>query len=162
ASARVVPTSSGPNGPRGLHPLRSPTMRTFAALSLALLIPLAGCGDDGSGPEEQEEIFGTYTLRTINGNAVPFTLGDNGSLKVEVTGGHIVLNEDLSYSEIRGYRTTENGVITTEDEAYDGTYTYSFTNGDLTITTDGLMYLLSLRDRTITERAGGFTIVWTR
>jgi len=133
--------------------------RPLGALLLALLLPLAACGGDGTGPDE-DGVSGTYTLRTVNGNGLPFTLGDNGVQKVEVTGGRITLSEDLTYSEIRGYRTTDNGLETTEDEEYEGTYTHVGT--ELLLTIEGVLYPLSLSGGTITEWVEGFTIVWTR
>lgn len=135
-------------------------MRTLAAFTLALLLPLAGCGDDASGPEDQDTIAGTYTLRTVNGNGLPFTLENTAAARVEVTGGHITLNENLSYSEMRGFRRTENGIATDVDEEYTGTYTYAGT--DLFITTEDVIYPLTLGNGTITEQVRGFTIVWSR
>ena len=77
--------------------------RVFLAF---LVFVMVGCG--GVDVFNPESVSGTYTLQTLNGDALPAVLV--GTL--EVTAGSITLNQDLSCSTSRSLRDTEDNTIT--------------------------------------------------
>lgn len=119
------------------------TLRT--ALAVVLLSAAAACGDDtltGVDPD----VFGTYTLVSIDG-ALPYTYpGDDGT----ITGGRLELhsNGDIdgriegresdgsdASDEFEGtYRVSGTTItITLTDEEEDETFSATLANGTLTI-----------------------------
>ena len=101
--------------------------RTFATALLGLLLAACG-GDKSSGPSGHA---GTYTLRTVNGSNVPFTMVSivvGGSVyKLEVLSGSITLNADGTFSQTATFRETDGTDVTTESYPTSGTYTLSGT-----------------------------------
>ncbi len=95
-------------------------MRKFvAAIFLAAFV---ACGGDSS-TNPSESIAGTYTLRTVNGSALPFTFYSDATTKVEVTDDAITINEGGTFTETGHTRTTTSGRVTTESIVDAGTYT---------------------------------------
>lgn len=97
-------------------------MRVFTRVAAAALLLLAAAcgGDDGNDPIDS--IAGTYTLRSVNGQALPAVLYDDGSYKIEVTGATYVLSSSGSFTNTFSLRETEAGVVTPSSESYRGTY----------------------------------------
>jgi hypothetical protein len=92
---------------------------------LAMAMAVAGCGDDDE-TTEPTNIAGTYTLRTIDGAALPFTLftaAQNDGTKREVTGGTVTLEADGTYSDVFEFRDTDAlGEVTEYTDPNTGTY----------------------------------------
>ena len=64
-------------------------------LSAMLAVPLVACGgDDSTGPSESYS--GTYTLRTINGQNLPFLIIQVGADKIEWTSDKVTLSDNGS------------------------------------------------------------------
>jgi hypothetical protein len=57
-------------------------------------------------------VFGTYTLRNVNGSSLPFTLSGSGSNKTEIVADTIWLYEGFTFAESGHYRNTVNGTAT--------------------------------------------------
>jgi len=85
-------------------------MRRFVVL--LAIATLAACGGDSS--TSPGVVTGSYSLRTINGSPLPYTLIQIGADKIEITADVIILNEGGTFTETTSERTTENGVVTTE------------------------------------------------
>ncbi|MEK6689527.1 MAG: hypothetical protein AABZ01_13845 [Gemmatimonadota bacterium] len=68
---------------------------------------------------------GVYTLRTINGQALPFLYSQIGADKVEFLDGTVTLNADRTFIDATTFRVTEQGVVTTEVDVADGTWSLS-------------------------------------
>ena len=96
---------------------------------LALLVGVAACGGDSTGPGS---IAGRYTLQTINGNPLPFVVLQVEGGKIEITAAHINLNADLTCSDSVTVRTTIGGNVSTEVET--DVCTYTINNQALTVT----------------------------
>ena len=57
-----------------------------------LAFGLVACGDDGLGPED---VAGTYTLQSLDGEELPAGFGIPG---LEISAGSLTLNQDMTYS----------------------------------------------------------------
>ncbi len=120
-----------------------------------LAFGLVACGDNGIGPED---VAGTYTLQTINGDPLPWVSFQTGADKIEVTAGSVTLNADMTCSVSTTGRGTLSGNVTTFTETHVCTYTLiegaitltrpsatdvggSINGSALTITTDELVFV---------------------
>jgi hypothetical protein len=95
-------------------------MRRFVAL-LAFAAVL-GCGGDASTRPSDTAISGTYTLQTVNGLKLPFTILQTDSVKFELTSDSFTLKDDKSWTEVGTSRTTISGQVSTDAIADSGTY----------------------------------------
>lgn len=59
-------------------------------------------------------VFGTYTLRTVNGSSLPFTVSGSGTTKSEIVADTIFLYEGFTFAEQGHYRNTVNGTATAQ------------------------------------------------
>ena len=120
-------------------------MRRIALL--AAVVALAACSNDATSPSVS--LVGTYSLRTINGNPLPFTFS-SGSVLVS---DRLSLNVDNSYVDIA---TFSNGSTSTEQGFW------SSNNNVITFNdqTDNIQYTASLSGSVLTEifnNTGGFS-----
>ena len=100
------------------------------ALITLLVLGFAACGDDGLS---LEDIVGTYTLQTIDGESIPWVKAQTGTTyTLEVTGGNIILNALRTCTNTIVFRETQDGNVTTETETV--VCQYSFTDGVLLLT----------------------------
>ena len=105
--------------------------RVFLAF---LVFGVTACGDDGTG---LEDIAGTYTLHTVDGEGLPAVLDPavldeiGTTFLLEVTGGSVTLNQDMTCSFTFSLRETEDGTVTRVTETAVGTYT--FNNGAISL-----------------------------
>ena len=135
-------------------------MRKLLVLCLALLLPLAACGDDdGSGPSA--DVVGTFTLQTINGATVPAVVFQAGADRLEVVSGSITFNENRTFSAAFTLRQTLAGVVTTETETDTGTYTVSGNTVQLTAA-DGTVETATVSGNTLTSTQQGITLVYRK
>lgn len=112
-----------------LHARRTSLVRGLAlvATAIALTGSVAACGDDDDDPTTPANIAGTYTLQTINGTALPFTIG----------GGVIIQSSTLTLDQALGFLVrvigTENGV----PGGYDDPGIYARNGNSLQFTSTG-------------------------
>lgn len=87
---------------------------------LLLIAAQAACWSDkvtGSST-----VFGTYTLRSVNGSSLPFTVSGSGTTKSEILSDTIFLYEGFTYAESAHYRNTVNGTVTNETIVDNGSF----------------------------------------
>ena len=65
---------------------------------------MTACGDDGTG---LENIAGTYTLQTVDGEELPVVLEETETSLREITAGSLTLNQDATCSGVSVFRETE-------------------------------------------------------
>lgn len=94
-------------------------MRRFVSL-LALATAL-GCGGD-SATNASDTLSGTYTLRSVNGAPLPFTILQIDSLKVEVISDAFTLTDNKTWTRTGANRTTDGSQVTPGVIADSGTY----------------------------------------
>lgn len=105
--------------------------RAFLTL---LFFGLVACGDDATG---LDDIAGTYTLQTVDGEGLPAVLEEVGTIfLLEITAGSTTLNQDMTCSVVSMFRVTDNGVAT--NETVTDACTYTFDSGAVTLDVEGL------------------------
>lgn len=123
---------------------------------------LASCGDStGPGNTGAAGVTGTYTLQTVNGSQLPYTVVQVGENKFEATAGRVTLNGDRTFSASITFRETENGITTTTTESDSGTYTQNGTALNFTYA-DGTTDTAALNGNTLTIAAQGIALVFRR
>ena len=136
-------------------------MRKFLVLCLALLLPLAACGDDdGTGPSTN--IVGTFNLQTVNGAPLPVTLSQAGTDRLDLTAGQITFREDRTFTAEITFREISGGLTTNETDGQIGTYTVSGNTVQLTSTLDGTVATATISGNTLTSNQQGFTLVYRK
>lgn len=90
------------------------------SLLLLLVAVSAACWSDkvtGSST-----VYGTYTLRSVNGSSLPFTVSGSGTNKSEILSDTIWLYEGSTFAESAHYRNTVNGTATEQRITDDGSF----------------------------------------
>jgi hypothetical protein len=88
------------------------------------------CNNDGL--TGSTTVNGKYTLRTVNGSALPYTISGSGSNKTEILDDAITLYEGFTYSRSAHSRVTVNG--TASDVATSDAGSYSIFGTSITLT----------------------------
>ena len=133
----------------------------FASQSLctaAAILTLA-CGDS-TGPGSDN--LGTYTLRSVNGQAVPTVLFEDAFYKFEILSGSMTLNAGGTCGSIMASRLTdkETNVPTTDTQS--AVCTYAIAANTLTVTVDGEASSANISGGTITVTEEGLVAVFRR
>jgi hypothetical protein len=127
-------------------------MRRFFLLA-AVLVSAAACQNDVTGPNVQ--LAGTYNLRTINGQTLPFTFTNNNTGQLEtVTNDQLTLFDDGSYRDVATLEDNSGTFTSTE------LGTYSAVNGSITFfdQTDNVQFGGSLSGNVLTEISNNGTL----
>ena len=101
--------------------------RLITALALAAV---AACGGDNATNPASGSIAGTYTLRTVNGSQLPFTV-QSGTNSVTLTGDVITIADGGSWSETFAYTQTINGTTTNQTGTDGGSWSRAGTSVSL-------------------------------
>jgi hypothetical protein len=121
-------------------------MRRLAMFALAAT--MAGCSLDSTGPNGS--VAGTYNLRTINGQSLPYTFSSG----LRLTSDQLTLYRDGTYEDVSRYADGSSFVD-------DGDYTNY--NGALTFySTTGQVYQGSVSRDILTQVLNGYTQVFER
>ena len=140
--------------------MRTHSLRTSRpALVATLLLVGTACGGDPATGPDQADITGSYTLRTINGQSLPYTTLSAGVNRAEVLSSSLRLDTDGPFHEERSVRRTHAGVSITEAESRFGTYT-STTSGVTFRATGGAQVSGTRAGGSITFVEEGFTFVY--
>jgi hypothetical protein len=104
---------------------------------LVALVALAACNNDSTSPNGS--VNGTYSLRTVNGSALPYTFSD-GSVLIS---DRLTMNSDGTYTDVatfsnassateQGLWSINNNLITFNDQTDSFTYNGSLSGSVLT------------------------------
>lgn len=130
-------------------------------LTAICVIALVGCGKDAVLGVETNTVIGSYTLRTINGSDLPYTIQRIGADSTQVLNETLVLATGGIFSITGASRVTASGVTTTESYSLDGTYTVD--TRDLILTfSDGGRESGTVSGGTVTLASSGFTLVYRK
>lgn len=83
----------------------------LALLATGTAATLTAACKDSSGPDN---LAGTYTLRSVNSQALPAMLAQLGGNKLEAASGALVLDADGTFSLTTELRITDDGSMSTE------------------------------------------------
>ena len=83
----------------------------LALIATGTAASLAAACKDSSSPDT---LAGTYALQSVNSEALPATLAQLGSNKLEAASGTLVLEADGTFVLTTELRITEDGSISTE------------------------------------------------
>ncbi len=113
-------------------------------LVLAVAIALSACSMDATSPSGSVE--GTYTLRTINGQSLPYTFSTGLTLSSE----QLTLHRDGTYDDVSRYADGSTGI----DQGY-----YTNYNGAITFDSNrtSAVYQGSVSGNVLTEIVNGYT-----
>ena len=135
-------------------------MKRRSVLAIALALFVAACSDS-SGPDDAE-VEGTFTLRTINGAVLPFTLEETSAGKVEVMSDFYTLNDDGTYDSTIDFRLTEAGEVTLDSANESGTYSVRGSRVTFTPSVDPSGYTATYADGKLTFTSENVTAVYVR
>jgi hypothetical protein len=99
--------------------MRAAPKAFFVVLGVLLL---GACGGDSS-TGVNADATGTYTLRSINGNLIPYSFPVDATTSVTFTGGNFTINTGSDFSETISYDFTTSGQTTSTTSVCPGTYT---------------------------------------
>jgi hypothetical protein len=133
--------------------------RSFLS-ALAGLALLTACGDS-SGPGETD-IVGSYTLQTMNGNALPWRAIVIGNDWFEFTSGSGSINADGTYSLTLNWRESTSGQIDSGAEPSVGTYSRNGNAITFTDASDGSTIVGTITGRQISITSEGIVLVFVR
>jgi hypothetical protein len=98
----------------------------IAALGLLIgSLCLAACDDTNDVILVPLGRTGTFTLQTVNGQALPVTIADSVSppLRIDVLSGAITIADNFTFTDVTTFRQTLAGTVSTRSIARTGTYT---------------------------------------
>lgn len=114
----------------------------------ALAGTLAACSVDSTGPNGS--VAGTYDLRTVNGQTLPYTFS-NG---LRLTSDQLTLFRDGTYEDVSRYSDGSSFVDDGDYTNYNGALTFYSTSGDI--------YQGSVSGDVLTQILNGYTQVFQR
>ena len=128
---------------------------------MALVVVLsAACNNDGL--TGSTTVNGRYTLRTVNGSALPYTIAGSGANKTEVIDDTITLYEGFTYSRSAHSRVTVNGQASEVTTAESGSFNILGTSITLSPGTGGTGTLVLVSGNTMTLSTSGFVYVFRK
>lgn len=130
-----------------------------ACIGIFIALLCAGCADS-TGPDASH--VGIYHLRTVNGQALPFTLAQVGADRVQVEAGYIMLNPDGTFTDRTTFRITEAGGAYSQHETATGTYTTNGSVVQLSPTGAGRYSVAISDNRVLTQTLETMVLVYTK
>lgn len=121
-----------------------------------MIATLAACGSDKKSVTGPTDVVGTYSLATIDGSPLPYTVPNNPTNTIVIQSGTVTLGSDNSYT-IGGTGTSDGG---DPQQVVADAGTYAFSGSTVTFTSTshpGLIYTATATTTTLTETVpGGF------
>ena len=132
--------------------------RSLFGLAIAVAGITACGGDSPTGPGSSSSPVWSYTISTMNGKGLPFTMFSDTNYKYEVTAGALSLTGDGKFTVVTTYRQTVVANIETFVDSSSGTWkqsgsSLSFVAADST--TNAATW--SSNQLTITQKDGSVT-----
>ena len=133
-------------------------MLRASLLSLLASLVVLSCGDS-TGPNR---LVGTWRLQTVSGQPLPFTLEQDGTRKVELTGETITLLASGKQTMVTSFRVTEAGTVLVESIPAPGSYTVNGSTLTLTFDEDESVYTAFVNGDSMTIDDIGLTFTYRR
>lgn len=142
--------------------------RTLVSLLVSALFLACGEGKSPVIPEPDPAlaVAGVWTLQTVDGHGLPYTLPPDGNLKADLTGEVITLKVPNSMTMVTSFIFNDNGRIFNESDTGTGTYTVDGATVTMTFPSDGTIYKATVSGNTMTlydpDPAINLTFVYRR
>jgi hypothetical protein len=127
----------------------------------ALVFAALACGGDDTTTPTQASVAGTWTLQTINGSPLPFTL--SASPKIELLSSVVNVSANGTWTSTTTNRTTIASQTSTTTSTDAGTYTLSGNN--VAILSNGAGSTAqagTVNGNTLTLSQQGFVFIYTK
>jgi len=134
-------------------------MRLLVALTL---VTAAACGD--STAPTVASVAGTWTLKTVNGAALPATISGSGTNRTDVTGGTTTMTAAGAYSQSVSLATVVSGQTTTSTLNDVGTFAVSGSTITFTSANSGstnAVQTATLKDNTFSVSFQGYALIFS-
>jgi hypothetical protein len=129
---------------------------------LALAFAALACGDDETTAPTQASVAGTWTLQTVNGSPLPFTIATSPA-KLEVLSYVVNVSANGTWTSSQQIRTTFGTTVTTNTNTDGGTYTLSGNNVAIISNTAGSTVQTGvINGNTLTLTQSGFIFVFQK
>ena len=126
-----------------------------------IAVALAACSDS-TGPDT-DDLAGSYDLITIDGASLPVIVDQIGEDKAEITMGTVTLDEDGTFGDATELRITEGGVVSTEVQSTQGSWTVSGSTVTFVPNDGTANYSMTWNGQNrLTQIFQGFTLVYER
>ena len=139
--------------------------RTIMSLLVSALFLACSEGKSPTVPDPAAAVAGVWTLQTVDGQGLPFTLPPDGNLKADLTGEVITLTAPKTMMMVTSFLFNDNGHIFPESDTGIGTYTFDGSKVTLTFS-DGTIYTATISDNKMTlydpDPAINLTFVYRR
>lgn len=90
---------------------------------VGVVVVAASCADMVSPDEAADRaVVGVYSIATVNGSALPITLGVDDTASVDLLSGTITLRTDKSFTDIINVKLTTPSGVTLESDTARGNY----------------------------------------
>jgi hypothetical protein len=128
-------------------------------LFLLMSVVVLSC-DDTTGPDD--DLLGTWSLRSVSGQSLPYVLEQDATVKIELTGETVTLLASGRQTMVTLFRVTDGGVVSTESVPASGNYTVTGSTLLLTFDNDTDTYTAIVKDGNMTIDDIGLTFVYRR
>jgi hypothetical protein len=129
---------------------------------LMALVVVFSVGCLGDGMTGSSTVTGAYTLRTVNGSPLPYTIAGSGTARTEIIDDVITLYEGGTYAESGHSRTTLNGQVANASNIETGSYSLFGTSVTLRSSDGGRTRMPTIDGNTMTIVESGMTAVFTK
>jgi hypothetical protein len=129
---------------------------------LMALVVVFSAGCLGDGMTGSSTVTGAYTLRTVNGSPLPYTIVGSGTARTEIIDDVITLYEGGTYAESGHSRTTLNGQVANASNTETGSYSLFGTSVTLRSSDGGRTRMPTIDGNTMTIVESGMTAVFTK
>ena len=130
-------------------------------LAVLALVAVAACGGDSGTNPNSDSIEGTYSLRTINGSPLPFTV-QSGTYSYTIKTDVITIASNGSWTETYTYTETANGQTTNGSDVDGGTWVRAGNVVNLASNFGTGGYSMTYSNGSLTVSESGFVGVYTR
>jgi hypothetical protein len=93
-------------------------------VALIAFVAAAGCGSDKATNAVSGSIAGTYSVKSVDGNPMPYTV-QSGSSSATLTSDVLTVADDGTWNETYAFTMTVNGTTTNQSVGDGGTWTRS-------------------------------------
>jgi hypothetical protein len=132
-----------------------------AAIAIVAVGFVAACVHHASACPQSSPV-GTWTLRSINGAAMPVTIGQSGGYKAEMISVTLDVGTDGRFTIRSHHRESMNGQVNDETSPDVGTYALAGEKMTLNFQSDGKTSSALLNCETLTMQERGGTYVFKR